>query len=55
VSAPKKKELRSLKSDQRGAVLVEFVVAFVPLMTVFFVFTQLSQLLVAKLIVSTAR
>ena len=43
--------LKSLKNDKRGAVLVEFVVAFVPLMTVFFVFVQLSQLAVARLIV----
>jgi Flp pilus assembly protein TadG len=47
----KPRSLKSLKDDKRGAVLVEFVVAFVPLMTVFFVFVQLSQLAVARLIV----
>jgi uncharacterized membrane protein YgcG len=39
-----------LKDDKRGAVLVEFVVAFVPLMTVFFVYVQLTQLAVARLL-----
>lgn len=50
----KKEKRASLKDDKRGAVLVEFVVAFVPLMTVFFVFVQLSQLAIARLLVKHA-
>lgn len=38
-----------LRRDQRGAVLAEFVVVLVPLLTIFFVFTQLSAIAIAKL------
>ena len=38
-----------LRRDQRGAVLVEFVVVLVPRLTIFFVFTQLSAVAIAKL------
>ena len=42
---------RSLRTDTRGAVLAEFVVAIFPLLTVFFVFLQISAVSVAKLMV----
>lgn len=38
-----------LIGDKRGAVLAEFVVVLVPLLTTFFVFLQLSAMTVAKL------
>lgn len=41
----------SLHRDQRGAVLIEFVVAVVPLLTIFFVFVQLSAIAAATLMV----
>lgn len=40
-----------LVKDQRGAVLAEFVVAIMPLLTIFFVFVQLSSIAVASLLV----
>lgn len=43
--------LKSLKTDTRGAVLAEFVIAIIPLLTVFFVFVQISALSIAKLLV----
>lgn len=46
-----KTKKRSLKTDTRGAVLAEFVVAIFPLLTVFFVFVQISAVCVAKLLV----
>src|SRR6185369_9756519 len=46
-----KKERKSLRTDTRGAVLAEFVVAIFPLLTVFFVFLQISALSIAKLLV----
>lgn len=42
---------KSLLTDKRGAVLAEFVVAIMPLLTVFFVFVQISALSIAKLLV----
>lgn len=42
-------EEKSLRRDQRGAVLVEFAVVLVPLLTVFFVFVQLSAIAIARL------
>lgn len=44
-------EKKSLRTDTRGAVLAEFVVAIFPLLTVFFVFVQISALSIAKLLV----
>lgn len=41
---------KSLRTDTRGAVLAEFVVAIFPLLTVFFVFVQLSAISIAKLL-----
>lgn len=35
--------------DQRGAVLAEFVVAIVPLLTIFFVFVQISAIAAARI------
>lgn len=49
-----RKTAKSLKDDTRGAVLAEFVIAIVPLLTIFFVFVQLSQLAVARLLVKHA-
>lgn len=45
---------KSLKTDTRGAVLAEFVVAIFPLLTIFFVFVQLSALSIAKLLTKHA-
>ncbi|MBX3206405.1 MAG: hypothetical protein KF764_15130 [Labilithrix sp.] len=39
------------RRDTRGAVLAEFVVAFVPLLTAFFAFVQLSKVATARLVV----
>lgn len=41
----------TLHHDRRGAVLVEFLVAFTPLMITFSCFVQLSQMATAKLVV----
>jgi hypothetical protein len=43
--------MKRLVKDKKGAVLAEFVVAIFPLLTIFFVFVQLSMLAVAGLIV----
>lgn len=51
MSAGSKKERKSLRTDTRGAVLAEFVVAIFPLLTVFFVFVQISAVSIAKLMV----
>lgn len=40
---------KSLLRDRRGAVLVEFVVAIVPMMTAFFGFVEVSKIYAAKL------
>jgi Flp pilus assembly protein TadG len=42
--------LRSVHKDQRGAVLVEFLVAFMPLMITFSSFVQLAQITTARLV-----
>lgn len=47
----KKRGLKELKSDKRGAVLVEFAVAFMPLMITFSSFVQLQQMATARLVV----
>ncbi|HSO41048.1 MAG TPA: hypothetical protein VLT33_51335 [Labilithrix sp.] len=46
-----KTKLASLHSDKRGAVLVEFLIALMPLMITFSCFVQLSQMATAKLVV----
>ncbi len=43
--------LKRLKRDTRGAVLAEFVIAIVPVMTTFFTFVQLSRVATARLVV----
>lgn len=43
--------MKRLAKDQKGAVLAEFVVAIFPLLTIFFVFVQLSMLAVSAIIV----
>lgn len=43
-----------LRSDERGAALVEFLVALMPLMITFFSFVQLAQITTARLIVKHA-
>jgi Flp pilus assembly protein TadG len=43
--------LRSLHSDRKGAVLVEFLVAFMPLMITFSSFVQVAQVATARLVV----
>lgn len=43
--------LRRLHRNTRGAVLAEFVVAVVPLLTTFFSFVQLSKVATARLVV----
>lgn len=40
---------RRSRSAQRGAVLAEFVVALVPLLTIFFVFVQISAIAAARI------
>jgi hypothetical protein len=40
---------KNLLRDQRGAVLAEFVVAVVPLLTIFFVFVQISAIAAARI------
>jgi len=50
VAVKKNQRKKSLKTDTRGAVLAEFVVAIFPLLTIFFVFVQLSALSIAKLL-----
>lgn len=47
----KKRGLRELNSDKRGAVLVEFAVAFMPLMITFSAFAQLQHMATAALVV----
>ncbi len=42
---------RSLVRDERGAALVEFVVAIVPVLLTFFTFVQLSKIATARLVV----
>ena len=45
----KKRNEQNLLRDQRGAVLAEFVVALVPLLTIFFVFVQISAIAAARI------
>ncbi len=47
----KESKKAGLHRDQRGAVLAEFVVVLIPLLTVFFVFVQLSAIAAASLVV----
>ena len=42
-------EEQDLLNDNRGAVLAEFVVALVPLLTIFFVFVQISAIAAARI------
>lgn len=42
---------KRLKEDSRGAVLAEFCIALVPLLTMFFSFVQLSRISAARLVV----
>ena len=48
------KGLARLRDDQGGAVLVEFIVAFVPMIVTFFSFTQVAQLFAAGLVMRHA-
>src|SRR5947208_5397411 len=41
---------KKLGKDRRGAVLAEFVIAIVPILTMFFTFTQLAHLATARLV-----
>jgi Flp pilus assembly protein TadG len=50
----KKRELKDLRSDKRGAVLVEFAVAFMPLMITFSAFVQLQQIATARIVTKHA-
>lgn len=45
----KSAEKQDLLNDKRGAVLAEFVVAIVPLLTIFFVFVQISAISAARI------
>lgn len=47
----KKSFFKRLRGDQKGAVLVEFVIAIVPVMMTFFSFVQLSKIATARLVV----
>lgn len=44
-----KNDDNNLLTDERGAVLAEFVVALVPLITIFFVFVQISAIAAARI------
>ena len=44
------RSLRDLHTDKKGAVLVEFLIALMPLMITFSCFVQLSQMATAKLV-----
>lgn len=44
-----KQNEQNLLNDKRGAVLAEFVVALVPLLTIFFVFVQISAIAAARI------
>jgi Flp pilus assembly protein TadG len=46
----KKRSLKDLHSDKRGAALVEFLVALMPLMITFSSFVQLQQMATARLV-----
>src|SRR5438105_4177930 len=50
----KKGKPQGLHKDQRGAVLVEFLVAFMPLMITFSSFVQLAQITTARLVTKHA-
>lgn len=50
VASEPEKSLRSLRGDERGAVLAEFVIAIVPIMTMFFTFVQLGSMATARLV-----
>jgi Flp pilus assembly protein TadG len=45
------RSLRELRSDKRGAVLAEHVIAIVPILMTFFTFVQLSKVATARLVV----
>jgi hypothetical protein len=45
---------RSIHKDTRGAALIEFVIAFLPMLMVFFSFAQAAQLAKAKLMMKHA-
>ena len=49
-----KRSFKDLNKDKRGAVLVEFAVAFMPLMITFSSFAQLQQTATARLVVKHA-
>lgn len=49
-----KRSFKDLNKDKRGAVLVEFAVAFMPLMITFSSFVQLQQMATARLVVKHA-
>jgi len=50
----KKGTLKGLGKDKRGAVLVEFAIAFMPLMITFSSFVQLQQMATARIVVKHA-
>jgi Flp pilus assembly protein TadG len=49
--SPRSNPLKGLHADKKGAVLVEFLIAIMPLMITFSCFVQLSQMATAKLVV----
>jgi hypothetical protein len=49
IETASEKDAKSLLHDKRGAVLAEFVVALVPLLTIFFVFVQISAIAAARI------
>ena len=54
MSQARERTVKGLRSDKRGAVLVEFAVAFMPLMITFSSFVQLQQMATARLVVKHA-
>jgi Flp pilus assembly protein TadG len=51
MTSMEKRKLGDLKNDKRGAVLVEFLVAVMPLMITFSCFVQVSSIATARLVV----
>jgi len=54
MSQTRKGTLKGLHKDKRGAVLVEFAIAFMPLMITFSAFVQLQQMATARIVVKHA-
>jgi Flp pilus assembly protein TadG len=54
IMKPQKRSMKELRKDTRGAVLVEFLVALMPLSITFFSFVQIAQIATARVVVKHA-